>query len=249
MARTDIHFHLLPGLDDGPATVADSIRLARAAVDDGTRTVVATPHVRGDFVTDVWSLRDQVRELKAALAAARVPVSVVQGAELGHDMVGRLRQDELATVAQGPPRRRWLLVETPFTGLDAEFTAATDELRDRGFAVVLAHPERSEGLLGSHEAGLDHELAAGSALQVNAFSLAGAHGPEARRTALRLVALGLVTAVASDAHGGARRPALTMAHDVMLADGIAPGVARTLVDSGPQRLMARGLDRVPAPLA
>lgn len=244
--RTDIHFHLLPGVDDGPATVADAIQLARAAVDDGTRTVVATPHVRSDYVTDVFHLRSCVRELKAALAQALVPVSVLQGGELGHEMVGLLRQDELEAISQGPPRYRWLLVEAPFTGLDADFRAATDELRDRGFGVVLAHPERSAGLLGRNRPALDHELAAGSALQLNAFSIAGAHGPEARRNALRLVELGLATAVASDAHGGARRPALTMALDVMLDHGIAPWVAHALVDAAPRRLMARGVERVPS---
>src|SRR3954447_6703299 len=124
--RTDIHFHLLPGVDDGPATLADSVDLARAAARDGTGTVVATPHVRSDFLTDVGQLRDRVREVKSALAADGVPVSVVQGAELGHDMVGRLRQDELDAIAQGPPRRRWLLVETPFTGIDSDFNRATD---------------------------------------------------------------------------------------------------------------------------
>lgn len=247
--RTDIHFHLLPDVDDGPATLADSIVLARAAVADGAGTVVATPHVRGDHVTDVGQLRDRVREVKAALAEARVPLSVVQGAELGHDMVGRLPQDELVAIAQGPPGRRWLLVETPFAGLGSEFNDAADELRDRGFGVVLAHPERDPQLLGSSSAALDHELSAGSALQLNAFSLAGAHGPEARDNAFRLIGLGLATAVASDAHGGPRAPGLTMAYEVMVSEGIAPGVARALVDSGPRRLMARGLDAVPTRLA
>jgi protein-tyrosine phosphatase len=247
--RTDIHFHLLPGVDDGPGTAQESVALARAAAREGTATIVATPHVRSDFVTDVSQLRDSVREVKAELARARVPVSVVQGAELGHDMVGRLHQDELESIAQGPPRRRWLLVETPFAGIAADFNRATDELRDRGFGVVLAHPERGGGLLDSNRTGLDHELCSGSALQVNAFSLAGHHGEVARRTALRLIELGLVTAIASDAHGGPRRPALTIGHDAAVAGGIAPGVARALVDSGPRRLMARGLEPVPAPLA
>jgi protein-tyrosine phosphatase len=249
MDRTDIHFHLLPGVDDGPETLADSVALARAAVRDGTGTIVATPHVRGDYVTDVSELRARVREVKAALAHEGVPVSIVPGAELGHDMVGRLQQPDLQAIAQGPPRRRWLLVETPFEGLAPSFNSATDELRERGFGVVLAHPERSTGLLGPGRAGLDHELAAGSALQVNGLSLAGEHGEEARRTALQLVRLGMVTAVASDAHGQVRRPALTLAEETVLANGLPSWVARELVDSGPRRLMRRGVEPVPARLA
>jgi protein-tyrosine phosphatase len=240
--RADIHFHLLPGLDDGPATIDESLDLARAAVSDGTSTVAATPHVRGDFVTDVPGLRDHVRELKEALARADVPLAVSPGGELGHDMVGRLRQEELDAIAQGPPRRRWLLVETPFGGLTEDFTAATDELRDRGFGVVLAHPERSAGLLNGRRALLDHELAAGSLLQVNAGSPAGHHGADARAVALELVWRGLATAVASDAHGLHRAPALTLAHDVLTAAGVGPARVRELIDSAPRRLLARGLE-------
>ena len=244
-SRTDIHFHLLPGVDDGPATTGESVHLARAAVRDGSGTIVATPHIRSDFLTDVRELRGRVREVKGALAAARVPVSVVQGAELGHDMVGRLHQDELEAIAQGPPRRRWLLVETPFAGMTAGFNAATDELRDRGFGVVLAHPERGAALLGANRLGLDHELAAGSALQVNALSLAGRHGDSARHNALELIRLGLAGVVASDAHSGARPPALTLAHDALRAAGVPAGVGRALIDTNPRRLMARGLEPVP----
>jgi protein-tyrosine phosphatase len=247
--RTDIHFHLLPGIDDGPSTLAESIELAARAVRDGTSTIVCTPHVRGDFLTDVRELRDRVRELKEGLARDCLPVSVLQGAELGADMVGRLSQTELDAIAQGPRGKRWLLVETPFSGITPDFGLACDELRDRGFGIVLAHPERSRGVLAGFRDGLDRELAAGSALQVNGFSLTGRHGEDTRSIALRLVELDLVTAVASDAHGGWRVPALTLGHDAMVAAGVPAGIARRVVDSGPRRLMAQGLAPVPIGLS
>jgi protein-tyrosine phosphatase len=242
--RTELHFHLLPGVDDGPATLADSLALAQAAAREGTATIVATPHVRSDYVTDVTDLRDRVRVVKEALARERVAVSVVQGGELGHDMVGRLRQSELDAIAQGPPRRRWLLLETPFEGLTPDFNRAADELRDRGFGIVLAHPERSAGLLHGSRAALDHELAAGSALQLNAFSITGRHGDAARTTALALLERELATVVASDAHNFLRRPALTIGVRAAVDGGVAPRAAEKLVDSAPRRLMTRGL--VPA---
>ena len=136
----DLHFHLLPGLDDGPASLSDSLELAHAAVVDGTGTVVATPHVRGDFVTDVRELPDRVGELRARLEAEGIPLALRCGGELGHDMVGRLTQEELDLIAQGPPDGRWLLVEAPFECLDGDFHLATAELRDRGFSVMIAHP-------------------------------------------------------------------------------------------------------------
>ena len=59
-ATTDIHFHLLPGVDDGPPTMADSLELAAAAVRDGCSTVVATPHVGGTSEESLARLADRV---------------------------------------------------------------------------------------------------------------------------------------------------------------------------------------------
>src|SRR3712207_2473476 len=148
MSYVDIHFHILPGVDDGPSSMDESLALAAAALVDGTRCVVATPHVRPGFLEEVSELPDRVRELEARLAREGIGLAVRRGAELGHQMVGRLSQGELESIAHGPPGGRWLLVETPFSGFGDEFSRATDELRDRGFAVVVAHPERARDLLG-----------------------------------------------------------------------------------------------------
>jgi protein-tyrosine phosphatase len=66
--RTELHFHLLPGVDDGPPDDAAALELARAAVSDGTGCVVATPHVR---LVGIRELPDRVRRLRAPLAARR----------------------------------------------------------------------------------------------------------------------------------------------------------------------------------
>src|SRR3954454_24050363 len=221
MSYADIHFHILPGVDDGPSSMDESVALAAATVADGTRTVVATPHVRPGFITDLSDLPDRVRELRERLAREGIGLAVRRGAELGHDMVGRLSQAELDSVAHGPPGGRWLLVETPFVGLGGEFTAATDELRDRGFAVVVAHPERARDSAGA--SALRHELASGSVLQVNAWSLVGRHGPEAFEKAHTMLRTGRIGVIGSDAHGGRRQPPVTPAPP-------APGPGR----AGPQ---------------
>ena len=111
---------------------------------------------------------------------------------------------------------------------------------------MLAHPERSHDLFGAGRAGLDHELAAGTALQVNGMSLTGGHGEPARVAALELIRLDLVSALASDAHGSHRPPVLTTAHDAAIAAGVPSGVARRLVDGTPRRLLARGIEPLPA---
>lgn len=242
-AGTELHFHALPGVDDGPETLEESVDLLRLAVADGTGTVVATPHVRGDFLTDVWQVADGVRELRGALVAARVTVELRPGAELGHDMVGRLSQTELDAVAQGPHGARWLLVEAPFEVIGETFHAATDELRDRGFAVVVAHPERSADAALDGSAGLRRELAAGSLAQVNAQSICGAHGPDAHRAALALIGEGLVSVVSSDAHGASRPPLLSEARARLVQEGVDPRLGAALTGDRPPRLLHRGIPR------
>jgi protein-tyrosine phosphatase len=242
MAYADLHFHLLPGVDDGPADMAASLDLARAAVAEGTGTVVVTPHVRADTgITDAVEIHARVLELRSALEAARIPLEVRCGGELRHETIGGMRKSELELLAQGPTGARWVLVEAPFHGIGEDFHAATAELRDRGFGVLMAHPERSADASIDASAGLRGELAAGSLAQLNAMSLTGSHGEEACTAAWELIADGLIAVVASDAHGPTRPPALELARRTLLATGISRGVARALIGTTPHRLLATGI--------
>ncbi|MBV8947762.1 MAG: hypothetical protein JOZ95_20195 [Solirubrobacterales bacterium] len=239
MSYAEIHFHLLPGLDDGPSSIEESIALAAAAAAEGTGTIVATPHVHPEHVTDVSILPDQVHEVRAQLAAERIRLRVRCGGELAHNMVWRLAASELETIAHGPPGRRWLLLEAPFAGFDDGYTGAADELRARGFGVVVAHPERALGPGEAWWAAIEHELTAGSALQINAWSVTGCYGEQIRSAAFALLRRAPLAAVASDAHGGARMPALTLALDALTSSGFAD--ARRFIDAAPYRLLAHGL--------
>ena len=241
MPRVDIHFHLLPGLDDGPQTIEESVELADAAVRDWTSTVIATPHVRADQVSDVAELPARVEELQDRLDREGIELTVCCGGELGHELVGTLGQHALETIAIGPAGARWLLLEAPFGGFDESVHVAAAELRERGFGVVMAHPERSVGVLDDDAAALRRELAAGTVFQVNAFSLTGQHGAEAEAAALRLVRSGQGGVVASDAHGGWRVPAMSIGFEQLVGSGISEVLACRLTDVNPIQLLTRGL--------
>lgn len=241
--RAELHFHVLPGVDDGPADLAESIELARLAQADGTEIVVATPHVRTDMVTDVRDLGDRVADLQRELDAERVALRLLVGGELGHEMVPRLSQGELESIAQGPLNARWVLLEAPFEPIDEGFHAAAAELRDRGFGVLVAHPERSADAALYESAGLGRELREGALAQVNAQSITGAHGPAARDAAFALIAEGLVAVVSSDAHGPSRPPLLREARTKLVASGVEAAVAAALTATAPHRLLARGIPR------
>jgi tyrosine-protein phosphatase YwqE len=86
---------------------------------------------------------------------------------------------------------------------------------------------------------IEHELAAGSALQINAWSVAGCYGEQLQSAALRLLRRASRAAIASDAHGDARPPALSLALDALAAAGIAD--PRRFVTSAPYGLLRDGL--------
>lgn len=200
---------------------------------DGSAIVICTPHVH---LVDVGSLPERVRDLDAALRVAQIPLQIAAGGEI---RAGALpTADELEILAQGPPDRRWVLLEAPLEPqfIDA-FHADADELESRGYGLLIGHPERCEPLMAPG-GGLEERLRTGAKLQVNASSLTGAHGQRSFDAGLNLVTRGLVAALASDAHGPHRPPLLTEATRLLAARGID---AIPLVGDGPRQLLREGI--------
>jgi protein-tyrosine phosphatase len=241
--RVDIHFHLLPGVDDGPATLDEALELARLAVRDGTRTIVATPHVRPDeYISDPLEVPERVDALQEALRAERIPLTVLPGGEVDVRIVPALGHRQLDAIAVGPRGARWLLLEAPFSGL-ATLQPAAAQLRARGFGVVIAHPERAAGVLAAGCRILRDELALGCLAQISTSSLAGDHGHEAQVSARHLVGRGLAHVLASDAHSPERAPELGKGMDALLAAGETFATVRRLAEINPRELVVAGAGR------
>ncbi len=234
MPIVDLHCHLLPGVDDGPRSMGESLAYARDAVARGTRTIVATPHVE---LVDVAELPGRVAALRRELEREGIDLDVQVGGELKPESVGVLSHDELETIAHGPQGARWVLYEVPFGGVDEPFLAGAAELRERGFGLLLAHPERSRGLLDGGLDALAPELRAGALLASNVGPLIGAEGPERERAARHLLGEGLVHLVATDAHPPRRPYTLDLAWDAL------PGRVDGLTGANAARLLAQGLPR------
>jgi protein-tyrosine phosphatase len=211
----DLHCHVLPGIDDGPQTIEDSVALARAASAAGTQILVATSHVCWNYRNDARTIRRLVAELNARLAAEKVPVEVRAGAEIAMTRVGDLDPHELSRLSLGGSGR-YLLVEPPFTPMVSGLEAVILDLQRQGYAVVLAHPERCPAFHRDRSI-LDALLGAGVFTSVTAGSLVGRFGRDVRRFAHELVIDGMVHNVASDAHNHTLRP---------------PGIATELEEAG-----------------
>lgn len=199
----DLHFHLLPGIDDGPPTLDDAVALAAAAVAAGTQTIVATPHVNRTYRNDAAAIGASLEAVKARLAEEDLPLEVRGGAELAMTMVGAMRGEQLAELTLDGSR--WLLLECPFVPVASGFDLLVAELQGRGHSVLLAHPERSQMFHRDPEL-LRRLVSDGALVSITAGSLVGRFGGEVKRFSRQLVDAGLVHNVASDAHNLSSRP-------------------------------------------
>ena len=216
----DLHCHLLPGIDDGPSAVDDTLEFARRLVVDGVGTVAATPHLRDDHPGVVPAeLAERCAELNARLMDEEIALEVVPGGEWDLARALEAPDEELRLASYGQ-RGTDLLVETPYGPLPSTFESLLSELQVKGYRLLLAHPERNPTLRDDLDR-LADLIRRGALVQVTAQSLVSPPSKSKSGHAARaMVRDGLCHVIASDGHGSgvARDP---------LSDGVA--VARELI--------------------
>lgn len=199
----DLHCHLLPALDDGPADDAHCVALARALVADGVTVVAATPHRTAAFATPVPELLERVARLRDLLAANAVDLDVLSGSEVNVDALIDMGDDEVQSLRLGGTGP--LLVELPLGPAFGDPTWPIHRLLDEDIPVVVAHPERIP-LIQQDPDLLRALVDRGAHAQVTSGALIGRYGRTAQATAIGLLDAGLIDVIASDAHHHERRP-------------------------------------------
>lgn len=221
MARVDIHAHILPGLDDGPVTVEESLEMARMAARDGTDVIVATPHYR-DMELEHQSGRT-VRELTDTLNAAlrsdaarrntpSVRIFTGMTNRLDTSLPDLVNSEDVMTLN----RTRFLLVEPPFNQLPSYIEDVIGRLLTQRLVPVLAHPERNSEFQRNPKR-LQNIVDEGVIVQIAAGSLTGLNGNGARRAAEQFIRRGIAHVVASEMHARSspRSPVLSDAFDIV----------------------------------
>lgn len=197
----DIHSHVLPGLDDGPADERHSLAMLELARQHGTSTLVASPHASPFYTYDrdlVEQLIDRLRPL------APSGLQLIRGCDF--HLTFRNVESALRSPADFAINGKcYLLMElselTVFSNTDALWA----RLEEAGLRIILTHPERNE-LLRQRIDMIERWVDSGRFMQLTAASLLGGFGREAQRFSVRLLDSGLVHFVASDAHDLERRP-------------------------------------------
>jgi len=243
----DLHLHILPGLDDGPADMAESVEMARCCVHDGIHTVVATPHMlsgaynvtKGDILAGVRAFSDQLRD-------RNIPLGILPGADvhaLG-DLADRLRAGEVLTVADGG---KYLLVEFNHDGLPPRAAEVLFAVHLSGVVPIITHPERNTAFQDDPDQMLSL-VRAGNLVQVTASSFTGAFGRRAEQCARNLLLRRMVHLVASDAHSlKGRPPGLSSARKVV-ACMTDERETRDIFEANPAAIIAGKSVIVPEPL-
>ncbi len=202
----DLHFHVLPGIDDGADDLETAVAMCRLAGDDGCEAVVATPHQR----TEMWENTDlfALEELRRRVAAA---VGERPRLELGGEVrvdSALLAELEEAAPGSGPAAlagSRYLLLELDRFGTGPHPAELAHEVIVGGRVPIFAHPEMIPALAGDLDL-VARLVAAGALFQITAMSVTGDFGRTARSVCHRLLDRDLVHFVASDAHGVRHRP-------------------------------------------
>jgi protein-tyrosine phosphatase len=228
----DLHSHVLPGIDDGPAALSGSREILDAAHADGITRIAATPHVRSDFPT-----KPEVMErLVADVRALGADVEVLPGGELDLQYLETLDDDALRRFGLGG-NPNLLLLECPYAGWPLQLRDLVFRLGVRGFSAVLAHPERNPSVQEDPER-LRELVDAGVHVQLTAASVDGRLGRRVAAAARTLLDTGLAHLIASDAHGPSIRAigmtaAAAAVDDRALAEWLTRDVPEALLASAP----------------
>lgn len=200
----DLHSHILHAIDDGATSIEVALDMARQAAEDGVEVMACTPHfLPGVYDPDPAHILRQVDELNDRLIQARIDLAVVSGCEahLRPDMVRRLKAGQILTLHGG----RHVLVEMPPTTLPPNMDRFFRDLIAAGYKPIMAHVERYRWTERSMPF-IENMVLAGVLMQVTAGSFFGDYGRSATELSTRLLDMGLVHIVASDAHDVIRRP-------------------------------------------
>jgi protein-tyrosine phosphatase len=244
LSIVDLHSHLVPGVDDGTATIAESLAALASLFDEGVRTVVTTPHLllpqldHAALDRELDLHRESFDRLTEAAQGRDDLPTLALGQEIWAPDAGTIRR-----VVRRPDvglSSRYLLVEFGFE-LQGNHNDVVREVLDAGRYIVVAHPERYFYLPGHDPLDVMRSWQEmGALLQVNVGSLTGHYNrssPGSERLAWRMIELGLMDLLSTDHHGPNRR-------------GVSPNEAlQALIARGELTLAERAMAEIPGIIA
>ncbi len=194
--QTDMHSHLVPGVDDGADSVEASLTMLEGFAAMGYKKVITTPHIRPDYFPNTKeTLAAGFSKLQAALETSDLKIEVEYAAEyfVDFDFLKKLETEELLTFSGN-----YLLIELSTFAPAPNLYDIVFQLRIKGYQPILAHPERY--LYYSDLKDFVKLKDFGCLFQTNILSLAGHYGKEVKDLSHKLLKKGMVDLLGSDMH-------------------------------------------------
>jgi len=237
----DIHAHILPGLDDGAKTLDQSLEMARLAVADGIRIMVATPHLFKDRSLDLKQINykkiilQHIDDFKEKLLAENIPLEILPGCDfpLRFESLQLLEEDQALTINDG---HRYLLLEFPDTSLPPTTEEICFKLQAKGITPIITHPERHL-IFQEMPYKLKRFIDLGCLVQMTGNSLTGWFGRRVKKISRQLIKSGYIHLLASDTHDHKHRPPLLSPALAELSRLVGEPHARTMVHDLPEKII------------
>lgn len=190
----DIHSHIIHGVDDGPASVKDSIRMVLEAEKLGIKVIIATPHLHAGLF-DIRNAECNLQDLIERTSDCGIELCPGYEVFLDSSLPDSIRDGKPLTLNKS----RYLLLELPFDLLPVYSFDIIYRLHLENVIPVIAHPERDKYFIRDFSTFISL-LEKGCLIQVDAASIIGVYGQEVKNFARKLIKLDMVNFVASDAH-------------------------------------------------
>lgn len=195
---TDVHSHLLPGIDDGVQSLEDAEEIIRKFIALGYHKIITTPHIMSDAYRNTPAIiNNKLAELKAHLIKKEIDITIEAAAEyyMDEELVRKVENNEpLLTFGEN-----YVLFETNFMTEPLQLKEFIFLLATKGYTPVLAHPERY--LYLQQDVTKQEDLInRGVLFQLNTSSFSGYYSKGAQQTAHKLIDRGWVHFLGSDCH-------------------------------------------------
>lgn len=195
---TDIHNHILPGIDDGARTVNESKALLESFSDFGVKSFICTPHIMHNYHDNTpVTIKTALAYLKNELVQEGLSgISIEASAEhmIDDNFEAILSKKQVLTLG-----RDYLLIEMSYLQPPINFDSAIEAIGKNRFFPILAHPERYNFLHNRMRRYKEYKEL-GIQFQVNMLSLGEYYGKEVNKTASKLLEEGLIDFIGSDVH-------------------------------------------------
>ncbi|HBR98401.1 MAG TPA: capsular biosynthesis protein [Gammaproteobacteria bacterium] len=233
----DLNCHILPGIDDGPKSIERSLEMLQVAVRNGITHAVLTPHIHpGRYDNQRSTIQAGFDVLAARVRQEHIAIKLGMGAEVRIDTLipDMIQRDEIPFLGRLGGKKT-LLVEMPHSHIPTGTEPFLAWLFDHNIQPLIAHPERNQEIM-RHFDRLTPLFEMGCLFQVTASSVTGAFGAEVYRVAEKLLKLGKVYILASDAHNTRHHPPEMHLGMEAAADIIGRKQAIELVLDNPMRI-------------